>query len=214
MKGSSFEGGYRVPLIAHWPGRFPAGHVNHGLSIIMDLFPTALAAAGVEPPADRALDGRNLLPLLTSNAPSPHDVIFGMTGPRVAAIRDARWKLHVLAPAGRVPASSDQKWIDPRAPDGVTILAPFEQCQPSDYPGLTTGDAPKPMMLFDLQNDPGEQRDVASDHPEVANRLKNLYDEANRLAVPLMKPSRPDRSGRAAPSNAKPSPGGDAPRGV
>jgi hypothetical protein len=70
-----------------------------------------------------------------------------------------------------------ERWIDPRTPDGVTILAPFEQYQPSEHPGLKTGVAPKRMQLFDLQSDPGEQQDVADKHPDVVARLKKAYDE-------------------------------------
>jgi hypothetical protein len=96
----------------------------------------------------------------------------------VATVRDARWKLHVLAPNDRRDlARSGEKWIEPRAPDGVTLLAPYEQYQPTDYPGLRTGDAPQPMSLFDLSSDPGEQHNVAANHPEVVRRLKSFHDK-------------------------------------
>jgi arylsulfatase A-like enzyme len=150
--------------------------VTDALAITMDLFPTVLAAAGVEPPEPRVLDGRNLLPVLTESAASSHDVIFGMAGARLVSIRDARWKLHVLAPPERSPLRAGEAWVDPRAPDGVTILAPFEQYGPAAYPGLQSGDAPKPMMLFDLVADPAEQHDLAADHPEVVARLKQRHE--------------------------------------
>ena len=152
MKASSYEGGYRVPCIARWPGKIPAGHVNHSPAVMMDLFATALKAANIPLPAGRVIDGRDILPLFTSAAPSPHEVIFGHQGPVLATVRDARWKLHVQAP--RDPFlrldKPGQRWVDPRGPDGVTILAPYEQYQPTDHPGLRTGDAAKPMQLFDL----------------------------------------------------------------
>jgi hypothetical protein len=59
----------------------------------------------------------------------------------------------------------------------VTILAPYEQCRPAEYPGLRTGDAPRAMSLFDLENDPGEQHDVAAQHPDVVARLKARFDK-------------------------------------
>jgi hypothetical protein len=175
MKGSTYEGGYRVPCIARWPGRTRSGHVNHSLSVMMDLFPTVLAAAGIEPPKGLVLDGRNILPLFTSDAESPHQVVFQMTGPNLAAVRDQRWKLHVLKPTPGSLRPLGEKWIDPRGPDGVTILAPYEQSQPDAYPGLRTGDSPKPMMLFDLQGDPGEQHDVAGQQADRLERLKSHY---------------------------------------
>ncbi|MDI1337538.1 MAG: sulfatase [Lacunisphaera sp.] len=187
MKASSYEGGYRVPCIARWPGKIPAGHVNHSPAVMMDLFATTLKAAAIAPPADRVIDGRDLMPQFTSAAPSPHEVIIGQLGPRLATVRDARWKLHILpAPDPRIKLREPgERWIDPRAPDGVTILAPFEQYQPGDYPGLTTGAAPAPLQLFDLQADPGEQHDVAAVHPEIVARLRKLYDEIVLDAAPV-----------------------------
>ncbi len=185
MKGSSYEGGYRVPCIARWPKKIPAGHVNHSPAVMMDLFSTVLKAAGIAPPEDRVIDGRDLMPLFLGDAPSRHEAIFGQQGARLAAVRTERWKLHVLPP--RDPFSGlkqrNRLWTDPRAPDGVTLLAPFEQYSPSDYPGLTTGDAPQAMQLFDLGNDPGEQTDIAAEHPEIVGRLKALYDKANESAA-------------------------------
>ncbi|MFA5189781.1 MAG: sulfatase, partial [Verrucomicrobiia bacterium] len=154
MKGSSFEGGYRVPFIARWPGKIPAGHLSAEPAVTMDVFATVLNAAGIAAPADRVLDGRDIMPLLTSSAKSPHEAVFGHQGPRLATVRDARWKLHVFPPSDmRLKPGPDGRWIDPRGPDGVTILAPYEQYQPSDYPGLRSGDKAKAMMLFDLQCD-------------------------------------------------------------
>lgn len=178
MKGSSYEGGYRVPCIVRWPGRIPAGHVSAEPAVMMDLFATALKAAGVAPPPDRVIDGRDILPLLTSKAASPHKVIGGLQAEKLVAVRDARWKLHVLPATDRMGAlhKPGQRWVDPRGPDGVTLLAPREQPQPDEHPGLRTGAVPAPMQLFDLQADPGEQRDVAGQHPQEVQRLKALYD--------------------------------------
>ena len=198
MKGSSYEGGYRVPCIARWPGKIPPGHVSAEPAITMDLFATALQVAGVTMPDERRIDGRDILPLFTSNAPSPHTVTCGAQGRRLATVRDRRWKLHVLPPRDGFLAldKPGERWIDPRAPDGVTILAPYEQYQPSEHPGLRTGDPPRAMQLFDLQADPGEQHDVAAAHPEIVARLKKEYDALNR-DVPADLPE-PQRTGPKA----------------
>lgn len=177
MKGTSWEGGYRVPCIVRWPGQVPAGKVSSELSVMMDLFATTLAAAGIEPPRDRVTDGKNLLPLLKGQGKSPHDVIFGHQGPRLATIRDGRWKLHLLPARDRRDSKPGERWVDPRGPDGVTLLAPYEQSQPADYPGLRSGDETKALSLFDLANDPGEQHDVAAKHPDVVKQLKARYDQ-------------------------------------
>jgi len=181
MKGTNYEGGYRVPMIARWPRKIPAGHVSHELGVIMDLFATVLHVTGAKLPDDRVLDGRNILPLLNSAAKSPHEFIFGHQNSKLATIRDARWKLHVLpASQMKLKPGPDGKWLDPRTPDGVTILAPFEQYNLDAHPGLTTGVEPAKMQLFDLQNDPGEQVDVAAQHPDEVKRLQAAYDAMSK----------------------------------
>jgi uncharacterized sulfatase len=181
MKGTNYEGGYRVPMIARWPGKIPAGHVSAELAVMMDLFATVLHVTGAKLPDDRVLDGRNILPLFTSASKSPHNFIFGHQNSKLATIRDARWKLHLLpASQMKLKPGPDGKWLDPRQPDGVTILAPFEQYNIDAHPGLTTGVEPARMQLFDLQNDPGEQTDVASQHPEEVKRLQIAYDAMNK----------------------------------
>lgn len=180
MKGTGWEGGFRVPCIARWPGRIPAGRVSDRLAVTMDLFATALAAAGVPAPRDRVIDGKDLLPLFTGDDRPVHEVIVGHQGPRVATVRDARWKLHVLPARDFRVNPSGGHWVDPRGPDGVTILAPYEQAQPSQYPGGRDGDATGAMSLFDLRDDPGERRNVAAEHPDVVQRLKTEYDRVLR----------------------------------
>src|SRR5215212_1170239 len=63
MKGTSWEGGYRVPFIARWPGKIPSNHLSNEPAVMMDLFATALAVAGIEPPMDRVIDGADIRPL-------------------------------------------------------------------------------------------------------------------------------------------------------
>jgi uncharacterized sulfatase len=85
------------------------------------------------------------------------------------------------------------RWVDPRGPDGVTLLAPYKQCQPTDYRGLRTGDAPWAPSLFDLEHDPGEQHDVAAERPDVVARLKARCGEmTQQLPAPAL--------GRLAPA--------------
>jgi arylsulfatase A-like enzyme len=141
---------------------------------MMDLFSTALAAADIPVPEDRVTDGRSLLPLLAGEANSPHQVLFGFRNEQLCTASDGRWKLH-LAPAGPNREKDwrpDEVWVDPRRPDGVRILAPYEQAHPSQYPGLKTGDSIDGVALFNLANDAGEQHNVASQHPEIVERLR------------------------------------------
>jgi len=91
-KNNIADGGLRVPFIARWPGRLPAGLTSDELSINFDLTPTCLAAAGIEPPVDRIIDGANMLPVLSEGAPSPHDRFFYYDGPILVAVRYQNWK--------------------------------------------------------------------------------------------------------------------------
>ena len=176
MKGQVFEGGFRVPMIARMSGRVLAGHVCDEPASIIDFFPTALAAANVRVPAEVKLDGQNLMPLLTDRAAkSPHEALFTVRQPDVLTVRAGRWKLIAVAsPATGARLKPGDPYTDWRAPDGVTILAPYEQAHPSQFPGIETGDTFKGNALFDLETDPTEQHDVAADHPEIVARLAKL----------------------------------------
>ncbi len=129
------------------------------------------------------IDGVDLLPVLSGKTPSAHDVIVGQQGPQPSTVRDARWKLHVLPAVDHAALAPGAPWVDPRGPDGVTILAPYEQAHPSQYPGVRTGDSTGAMALFDLENDPSEQHDVSAQHAEIVARLKARYDQLMEAAA-------------------------------
>lgn len=191
MKGRPWEGGIRIPMIARWPGRVPPGLVCSEICGVIDLFPTFCKLAGAAVPDDRPMDGKDILPLLTRpGAATPHDAIYAMSGPRLHAVRSGKWKLHVRAPgsSGMVDAGAD--WVDPRGPDGLTIIAPCGQPGPDQHPGSVSGDLPREMMLFDLERDPAEARDVAERNPDVVKRLKRLFDKMD-AQVPALAPLRP-----------------------
>ncbi len=181
MKARTWEGGLRVPMIARMPGTIAAGLVSDEPAATIDVLPTVCQLTNTAVPADRIIDGHNILPLLQgSAATSPHDAIFGMQGANLATLRSGRWKLHVRSPGpplfSNLSPQEQMNYIDPRGPDGVALLAPFEQANPTQHPGLTSGDTPKAMMLFDLQTDRGEQHDVANEHPEIVKRLSAKFD--------------------------------------
>jgi arylsulfatase A-like enzyme len=92
-KATTWEGGIRVPWLVQWKGRLPAGKVYEQPVIQLDVVPTALAAAGVTPPADAKLEGVNLLPHLTGETSTPpHDALYWRFGFQMA-IRKGDWKL-------------------------------------------------------------------------------------------------------------------------
>jgi arylsulfatase A-like enzyme len=191
MKARPWEGGIRVPFLARWPGRIPAGMVSREVCGVIDVFPTLCELAGAALPSDREIDGRSIVPLLTrQGAASPHDALYAMSGPQLHIIRSGKWKLHVRTPGASGVLDAGANWVDPRGPDGITIIAQFEQATPNQHPGEQSGDAPHPMMLFDLDEDPAEQHDVAAQHPDVVARLRARFD-AMDAQVPRFAPVRP-----------------------
>jgi uncharacterized sulfatase len=193
MKAKTWEGGLRVPLIARMPGVIPPGVVNDHPAASIDLFPTICRFVSCSLPDDRVIDGQDILPMLKDSAArSPHDAIVGMHGRHLATIRNGRWKLLVRNPGppmfSNLSAEEKAQWVDPRGPDGVHLLAPYEQAKPNQHPGLITGDGPKTMMLFDLEADRAEQHDVAAKYPQVVKRLEGLFGKMNAQVPELPQP--------------------------
>ena len=92
-KLTHFEGGIRVPFMAKWPARITEGSVIDAPVHHFDIFHTIAAAAGVEVPKDRQMDGVNLLPFVTGEAEGvPHDTLFWLHGHHQAVLHDG-WKL-------------------------------------------------------------------------------------------------------------------------
>jgi arylsulfatase A len=91
-KGTTYEGGHRVPFLARWPGTIPAGRTSSEMVSTLDFFPTLSAAAGAAMPTDRSFDGYNLLPLLKGQAASPRNSYHYFLGPKLEAYREGPWK--------------------------------------------------------------------------------------------------------------------------
>ena len=105
-KLTHFEGGARVPMIVRWPGKLKADAHYSGITSLMDLMPTAVAAAGGHLPADRTYDGVNFLPFVTGEVPGqPHDVLIWRRTPLVS-IRAGDWKLWEISDKTRVAGQS------------------------------------------------------------------------------------------------------------
>lgn len=95
-KGTTWEGGQRVPCIMRWPNRIPKGMVCRELATAMDFYPTLAEIAGTDVPNDRIIDGKSISPLMLSGAAkSPHDTFFYYMRNNLEAVRDKTWKLHV-----------------------------------------------------------------------------------------------------------------------
>lgn len=92
-KGSTWEGGQRVPAIFYWPGKIKPGE-NQSIACATDLFPTLAALAGAPVPADRAIDGQNIAPALLDRATLPRQTMFFWRHGNLLAVREGPWKAH------------------------------------------------------------------------------------------------------------------------
>ncbi len=99
-KGSTWEGGMRVPGIAWWPGKIKAGSVCQEMAGTMDLFNTSLTLAGIPVPKDRDIDGVDLSPILFGKGRGLRDEHFFYYGDELYAIRKGHFKAHFVTHDG------------------------------------------------------------------------------------------------------------------
>jgi len=93
-KGTTFEGGQRVPTIFWGPGHVKPGVVTD-MGSTLDLLPTFAALAGAEAPSDRKLDGYNLSTVLSGEGVSPRNTFYYWARAELHAVRSGPWKLHI-----------------------------------------------------------------------------------------------------------------------
>ncbi len=105
-KGSTWDGGMRVPGIAWWPGKIRPG-VTHEVANAMDLNVTALKLAGAVVPTDRQIDGIDIAPLLFERKTLPERPFFYYRSDKLAACRIGEWKAHFFTQTGYGPAQPE-----------------------------------------------------------------------------------------------------------
>jgi len=158
-KQTANEGGVRQPILLSWPGVIRPGKRGEQLASTVDLFPTALAAAGVELPAN--LPGYNLLPVLKSGQPTPRRIVFGETF------------AHDVADIEMPEASLVYRWVI----DGRwKLLLTYDGAVSKRYASSNPRDELRPQ-LFDLIADPHENQNLASLHPD---RVAHLADQLHQ----------------------------------
>lgn len=144
-KGSTWEGGVRVPTVARWPGRIPAGTARSAVAGTIDVLPTLVGLAGGKVPAEPVIDGMDIAPLLTGRTEeASREAHYYFAGYKLQAVRQGRWKL-ALAPQ---PAG-----LGRRKDEGVVTKVP---------------------RLYDLEADIGETTDLAEREQAVVEKLKSL----------------------------------------
>jgi arylsulfatase A-like enzyme len=172
QKGSVYEGGVRVPAIASWPGRLPAGTVVDQPLHMADWHPTLLGLAGAAADPGVALDGRDLWPALVGGQRRIHDEILINAAPGTGALRRGDWKLvvngHLKFKGGTPPPNF--AWAD---------LLRESKLDPADA-------TRQQVELFNLADDPAEQRNRAKDQPGLVRDLLARYESYAAQAVPLV----------------------------
>lgn len=94
-KGSTWEGGMRVPTICWWPGRIAPGQTATAVGSTLDVLPTLTSLAGIELPSDRTFDGVDLTTVLDGERASPREEMVYYRGTQLMALRRGPWKAHL-----------------------------------------------------------------------------------------------------------------------
>ncbi len=155
-KGSSWEGGQRVPCIMSWPGVISAGTICSNIAATIDILPTLCSITGSDLPVKK-IDGVNIKPLLEGNFDSnPRDVFYYYYRKNsLENVRKGKWKL-----------------VLPHEYRSYENTMPGNDGWPGKYSQVKTD-----FALFDLGRDPGERYDVKELYPGVVDELKKLAHE-------------------------------------
>lgn len=154
-KGTSYEGGQRVPCVMQWPGHIPAGTVTSKVASTIDVLPTVAVICGAKMP-QKKIDGINILPLLKGekNANPRDHFVYYYGNNQLEAIRKGNYKL-----------------VFPHKARSYKLNLPGYDGFPGAQPNVDA-----PLALYDLQSDPGETLDVQVKFPEVVKDLQALAD--------------------------------------
>lgn len=166
-KGTTWEGGHRVPTMIRWPGVVPENSIQQGITSSLDWFPTLCKLAGVDLPAKRIYDGYDLSTLLFEGGKeSPRDTFFYHTtknkpklhdgGPGLMAVRNGPYKLHFYTQGSH--CTTDYL-------DGMC------------YAGLHNWSSSP--LLYNLEKDPGEVNQIGNKsdiYKSWVPKLKKIAD--------------------------------------
>ena len=149
-KGGTMEGGMRVPMIARWPGRIPAGGTCNELSSTMDFLPTFATLSDGLLSANK-IDGHDITPLLTGTkgAASPYEVFYYYRRRQLQAVRWGDWKWH------------------------LPLANTFPNWTTANQKGRG-----RPGKLVDLKTDLAEKVDVTAANPKVMAKMRELVAQA------------------------------------
>jgi arylsulfatase A len=172
LKGTVYDGGIRVPCFVRWPAGFKSPATVKRMATLMDLLPTILDVTAAPLPADVKLDGRSLLPLLRNPAADWPDGRTFFT----------QWDSGQTPRRGQAFAVITEKWklvqaVGMDMKEQQHIRDTYARLCELQGRGRRSIDGILPRFeLYDIANDPTETRDVAAEHPEVVEQLRNQYN--------------------------------------
>ena len=185
-KGSVYEGGIRVPMIVRWPAGLEPDRTVNAMVHFSDWFPTLLAAAGIPVPANLALDGINILPVLRGEPGKVCTTRFWQWNryrPVVtsnAAVRDGDWKLvRPVQPAAMAVPDIHWLWVSMYGPEYFIDHGIFKGAEPERV-------LPEPVRpeLYNIAKDPLEQKNLAAEYPDMIRvlllKLENWFEEMEK----------------------------------
>ena len=154
-KGDLVEGGTRVPFVAKWPGKIPAGTVSKEIVSTTDMMATFAAIVGEELPDGAGPDSYNVLPALMGEAlPDPdRPIVFISGGTGALSLRAGKWKL--------IEGQGNRGYGEFKA------KAPVPPAKPGD----------PPSQLYNLDEDLGEANNLDNQHPEIVHRMEKTLKE-------------------------------------
>ena len=155
-KGTTFEGGCRLPTVMRWPDQIPGNSTCAELCCMMDVLPT-VAEILAAPLPDHPIDGKSILELMRGEpeVTSPHEALGYFYGGTLQAVRDRRWKLHFPHRYRTLAGQSGGR-------DGGRV--PEQQAEIG-------------LALFDLSAEISERTDVSAEHPQEVARLTSLAND-------------------------------------
>ncbi len=149
-KGSTMEGGMRVPGIFWWPSKLPARQIENEMATTMDLFPTIAKIVNAPLPGVQ-LDGHDILPLLQGKqAASPYEYFYYYQLEHLQAIRKGQWKIHL----------------------------PLDSMYQHFHRAIMREG--RPVALYDLSKDDAESQNIADLHPELVEELLVKADQVRQ----------------------------------
>ena len=173
FKFGVWEGGHRIPFIAKWPGKIPAGTTSNQLICNVDMLATFTALTGQDPKALDGTDSVNILPALLGNPEEPirKELILAANNKDHLSLRKDNWIYIPAQGSGGFKGSKpkDHAW------GGAAAVAFVGGVNSDMENGKIKEDAP-PAQLYNLETDVNQTKNVYNEYPEIVKEMKTILE--------------------------------------